>query len=118
MPGVSGKCPIKVSAADGLKRSSRSWTRRATHRRSLPISSLQSWGLSIPKSLEAVPRCCRSRAIFWYYNAMQPGLFGTGTAVVTQRKRTQGGVATSQAVLSAHMGDNSDVFPIVLALHV
>jgi hypothetical protein len=49
---------------------------------------------------------------------MQPGLFGTGTAVVTQRKRTQGGVATSQAVLSAHMGDNSDVFPIVLALHV
>lgn len=33
-------------------------------------------------------------------------------------RRTQGGVATSDVVMSAHMADNADVFPQVLSLHV
>ncbi len=32
--------------------------------------------------------------------------------------RTQGGIATSNLVLSAHVGTNADVFPHILALHV
>lgn len=33
-------------------------------------------------------------------------------------KRTQGGVATTDVVLSAHLGGNAEVFPQILALHV
>jgi len=33
-------------------------------------------------------------------------------------RRTQGGVATSNLILSAYVGTNADVFPHVLALHV
>lgn len=36
----------------------------------------------------------------------------------TVKKRTQGGIATSDLILSAHTGGNADVFPDVLALHV
>lgn len=35
-----------------------------------------------------------------------------------RHRRTQGGICTSNVVLSAHTADNSDVFPIVLGLHV
>ena len=34
------------------------------------------------------------------------------------KKRAQGGVATSDLVLSAHVAGNADVFPQILALHV
>lgn len=34
------------------------------------------------------------------------------------KKRTQGGIATSRVVLSAHMSGNAEVFPQVLGLHV
>jgi hypothetical protein len=34
------------------------------------------------------------------------------------RKRTAGGVATTDVVVSAHVGGNADVFPLVLRLHV
>jgi hypothetical protein len=34
------------------------------------------------------------------------------------RRRTQSGVATANVVMSAHIGDNADVFPQLLALHV
>ncbi len=33
-------------------------------------------------------------------------------------KRTQGGVATTDVVLSAYIGGNAEVFPQLLALHV
>jgi len=36
----------------------------------------------------------------------------------TRRKRTAGGVATTNVVVTAHIADNSDVFPQILALHV
>lgn len=35
-----------------------------------------------------------------------------------RRKRTQGGVCTSELVLSTHIGDNSEIFPKILELHV
>ncbi|HVX57780.1 MAG TPA: DNA methyltransferase, partial [Candidatus Saccharimonadales bacterium] len=35
-----------------------------------------------------------------------------------KKKRTQGGVATSDVVMSAHFSGNADVFPQILALHV
>lgn len=41
----------------------------------------------------------------------------SGTAT-TKTRRTQGGVATSNVVLSAHLADNAEVFPQVLAIHV
>lgn len=34
------------------------------------------------------------------------------------RKRVQGGVATTDVLLSAHVGGNADLFPKILALHV
>jgi len=34
------------------------------------------------------------------------------------RKRTAGGIATTNVVLSAHVADNEDVFPQILRLHV
>ena len=33
-------------------------------------------------------------------------------------KRTAGGVATTNVVMTAHVADNSDVFPVILSLHV
>lgn len=36
----------------------------------------------------------------------------------TQHRRVQGGVATSNVVMSAHLGGNADVFPQILDLHV
>ncbi|MBI1744452.1 site-specific DNA-methyltransferase [Candidatus Acetothermia bacterium] len=39
------------------------------------------------------------------------------TAIDT-KKRTQGGIATSSVILSAHIGNNADVFPQILQLHV
>ncbi len=41
-----------------------------------------------------------------------------GDADLTKKKRVQGGIATSNVVLSAHIGGNSEVFPQILALHV
>lgn len=38
--------------------------------------------------------------------------------VATDKKRTQGGIATSDVVLSSYISGNSDVFPQILALHV
>jgi tRNA G10 N-methylase Trm11 len=35
-----------------------------------------------------------------------------------KKKRAQGGVATSDVVMSARVGNNADVFPDILALHV
>jgi len=35
-----------------------------------------------------------------------------------RRRRTQGGVCTSEVVLSAHAGDNSEIFPKIMELHV
>lgn len=35
-----------------------------------------------------------------------------------RRKRTQGGICTSEVVLSAHIGDNSELFAKILELHV
>ena len=34
------------------------------------------------------------------------------------RRRTQGGVATSDVLISAHIGGNAELFPQILALHV
>lgn len=44
----------------------------------------------------------------------QKSLFGKGNG----EKRLAGGVATSNVVLSAHVGENEDVFPQILQLHV
>lgn len=35
-----------------------------------------------------------------------------------KKKRVQGGVATSDVILSAHVSGNADIFPQILALHV
>ena len=35
-----------------------------------------------------------------------------------KKRRTQGGIATSNVVMSAHVGGNADVFPQILSLHV
>lgn len=40
------------------------------------------------------------------------------SAPPSQKKRTQGGVATSNIVMSAHVSGNADVFPQILDLHV
>jgi hypothetical protein len=44
-------------------------------------------------------------------------LFAESTAPA-KRRRVAGGVTTSDAILSAHVAGNADVFPHVLALHV
>jgi hypothetical protein len=41
-----------------------------------------------------------------------------GELSIAQTKRTQGGEPTSELVVSAHVADNSDVFPGILELHV
>jgi hypothetical protein len=46
--------------------------------------------------------------------ALQPFLFDEDVS----RRRVQGGVCTSDVVLSAHTGDNAEVFPKILGLHV
>ena len=47
---------------------------------------------------------------------MQPKLFES--PVLGPQRRVQGGICTTQLTLSAHTGDNSDVFPKILSLHV
>ena len=49
-------------------------------------------------------------------NAIQAELFSSPSPGV--RRRTQGGVASSDVVLSAHVGGNAEVFPKILDLHV
>jgi hypothetical protein len=34
------------------------------------------------------------------------------------KRRVQGGVSTSKVITSAHIGDDSDIFPKILDLHV
>jgi hypothetical protein len=52
--------------------------------------------------------------------AKQTHLFDSGDEMADTRrgKRVQGGVSTSQVVVSAHLAGNADVFPQVLKLHV
>ncbi len=38
--------------------------------------------------------------------------------LIARKKRIQGGEATSDVTLSAHVGGNADIFPQILALHV
>jgi hypothetical protein len=52
---------------------------------------------------------------------MQPDLFPTEEVIecISSRpRRVQGGVATTDVLVSAHTGDNSQIFPKILALHV
>jgi len=50
---------------------------------------------------------------------LDPGLFENGCDAESRRKkRTQGGIATSSVVLSAHLGGNAELFPRILDLHV
>lgn len=48
----------------------------------------------------------------------QPTLPFSPGSRVPSKVRTQGGVCTTTVVVSAHVSDNSDVFPVVLGLHV
>jgi hypothetical protein len=47
---------------------------------------------------------------------MQPKLFET--SMPRSIRRVQGGVCTTDVTVSAYTGDNSDIFPKILALHV
>ena len=47
-----------------------------------------------------------------------PTLFDADTPGSGPRKRVQGGVATTDVLLSAHVGGNADLFPRILGLHV
>ncbi len=52
---------------------------------------------------------------------MQRNLFPTQElieSISSRPRRVQGGVATSDVLVSAHTGDNSQIFPKILALHV
>jgi hypothetical protein len=52
---------------------------------------------------------------------MQPNLFSTPEIVKSlpsRPRRVQGGVATTDVLVSAHVGDNSEIFPKILELHV
>jgi hypothetical protein len=49
--------------------------------------------------------------------SMQSGLWNDKPLVTNGRKRPDG-VATSSVVLSAYVGNNADVFPVILKLHV
>jgi DNA methylase len=52
-------------------------------------------------------------------NAMtQAELFSPAGTQNGRRRRTQGGIATTDVVLSAHVGGNSEIFPRILSLHV
>jgi hypothetical protein len=46
------------------------------------------------------------------------GLFDDTLATLPRKKRVQGGIATSDVVLSAYVSGNADVFSQILALHV
>jgi len=48
----------------------------------------------------------------------QPRLFELPDEPLFEQRRVQGGEATSDVMVSAHVGGNADVFPRVLALHV
>ena len=50
-------------------------------------------------------------------NTIQPDIFPT-VAATKKKRRVQGGHATSDVVVSAHVGGNADVFPQILSLHV
>lgn len=45
-------------------------------------------------------------------------LFASSTQGAVGKKRVQGGVATTNVILSAHASGNADVFPQIMALHV
>jgi tRNA G10 N-methylase Trm11 len=47
-----------------------------------------------------------------------PDSFSAPAASTRAHKRTQGGVASTNVLLSSHVGGNSDLFPQILALHV
>ncbi len=50
---------------------------------------------------------------------LEPQLpFSDGDKPSSETRRKQGGVATSAVTLSAHVSDNAEVFPQILALHV
>src|SRR5579859_232872 len=52
---------------------------------------------------------------------MQDNLFpreSSGVAIDNLPRRVQGGICTTQLTVSAYIGDNSDVFPKILDLHV
>ena len=51
-------------------------------------------------------------------NDMRPVLLPEDDTKPTKKKRTQGGIATSDVVMSAFVSGNADVFPQILALHV
>lgn len=48
----------------------------------------------------------------------QPTLFLEETAENGSKRRIQGGIASSDVVVSAHLGGNADLFPKILRLHV
>jgi hypothetical protein len=48
----------------------------------------------------------------------QQSLFPIDAAASNGKKRVQGGIATTNLVLSAHVAGNADVFPQILDLHV
>ena len=48
-------------------------------------------------------------------NAIQSQLF---PPKIETKKRTQGGVSTSDLIMSTHIGGNADIFPEILGLHV
>ena len=50
-------------------------------------------------------------------NTTQTDIFPTAMAS-KKKKRVQGGHATSDVIMSAHVGGNADVFPQILSLHV
>jgi hypothetical protein len=49
---------------------------------------------------------------------MQIELFPSPEIANGKRKRTQGGVASTDVILSAHVGGNAELFPKILDLHV
>jgi hypothetical protein len=48
----------------------------------------------------------------------QETLFPTQVGAANGKRRVQGGIASTDVVLSAHIGGNADVFPQILTLHV
>lgn len=48
----------------------------------------------------------------------QPRLFELPEPPLFENRRTQGGEASSDVLVSAHVGGNADIFPRILALHV
>lgn len=48
----------------------------------------------------------------------QPRLFEVPEPPLFEKRRSQGGEATSDVVVSAHIGGNAEVFPHILELHV